>query len=294
VRSDLIKRHHGIRVKLISDSPRPPTIAGGVWKTEEPSSQPAPTVSLSIFDRNQKAFIDQPGVQSLPSVVGKSETIHMSEFWGAQNYGPLLFHFYDSDRGHCSKIVIVISGGKQRTREKMKERLHAGLQYIKETSESEYSSDLSPPSDGTHHDPDGAYSSSDSEVENQRHKRKLDDLRRSQEKALEQLREQQKRELDEFLRGQERQQLMQQQPSSQELNNYSEPPYELWQDSELYCPNAPIKFIDMLEQDWFTPLQLQDSPSSFDLLDSEREPPLKRPKLESGPEVCFPRDSNFE
>lgn len=262
-------------------------------------------VQLAIFDRNQKSFQNQYEQQSLPTVVGQTEVLKMSEFWGAQNYGPVLFHFTDNQSDKQSKLLIVVAGGKQKTREKMKERLKAGIDYLKSLSDGE-SSDMSPPiHDGS--DGDGEGESHDYKLKKeelmQAQARQLEELKNKQAEQLRQFQEEQRREQQRNLHFQQHyaKQMMQESPTLDppENNNYVEPDYEgenIWKQSELFCPAAPLKFIDMLQQDWFTPREISQSGndpgrrneqnSDFGLLHSnKKENNEKKRKLSDGPQV---------
>eukprot|EP01117_Protostelium_nocturnum_P004127 TRINITY_DN15421_c0_g1_i1.p1 TRINITY_DN15421_c0_g1~~TRINITY_DN15421_c0_g1_i1.p1 ORF type:complete len:358 (-),score=80.85 TRINITY_DN15421_c0_g1_i1:35-1108(-) len=248
LRSDIIKRHKGVKIKLLADA--------------EDEKGKKITVDLSVFDRNLKTFVDQPESeqQLLPATVGETSIIKMSEFWGAQNYGPILFYFHDGIENNEieSKILIVISGGKQKTREKMKERLKSGLAWIKSLQNFEpEDSDLSPASDGS-----GA----------------------SFEKKEENIKEEP-----------ETYSPQSQFPHHVGFNdaNPNDPHFDWFADTNYMCPNAPIKFMDLLQQDWFTMMDPPDSTQSdqrnhikrehvdeYEPTRLEHRPPNKRLKLE--------------
>jgi len=293
VRSDLIKRNQGVKIKLISDN------SGMQFGSNTQAPHTPLAVQLSVYDRNQKTFHQQYDQQALPSAVGQTEVIKMSEFWGAQNYGPILFHFSDGLGDTQSKILIVQSGGKQKTKEKLKERLKAGIEHLKALSDGE-SSDLSPPS----HDASSDGESADYLTQQQRREEEI--LKIVQAKQLEELKLKQAKQLEQFQKNMQEMQRREheahlnlgrqlrngdQLPEPVEHNNYNEPTEDIWETSELFCPAAPLKFIDMLQEDWFTPHEYGQSiapHSDFDLLDGgegQQKNNEKKRKLEDGPQV---------
>jgi len=130
VRADVLKKNGGIRIKLVNrdeDELHPSQESAD----DSHKDITTPYVILSTFDINKKLFEDQEEQIDLPKIVGQSNLIPIKHQWGNQNYGPVMMYFHRGNRME-SVMLIVVAGGKQKTREKMIQRMKSAISWLDE------------------------------------------------------------------------------------------------------------------------------------------------------------------